>query len=32
VVFQGTGALGNQAMEAPNLRDLMSFHYLTIVR
>jgi hypothetical protein len=32
VVFQGAGALGDQPMEASNLRDLMGFHYLTIVR
>jgi hypothetical protein len=32
VVFQGTGAFGNQAMKAPNLCDLMGFHSLTVVR
>jgi hypothetical protein len=31
VIIEGAGALRNEAIEAPNLRDLASPHYLTLV-
>ena len=32
LILQGAGALGDEPIETPNLRYMMMFHYLTIVR
>jgi hypothetical protein len=32
MVIERTGALSDEAVEAPNLGDLVSRHYLTLVR